>query len=520
MKFKVILFTVIMVVFVLVGASNSAIVQGFRSAKVVSEKFAFSADGADSVSVDSVISLGAKYLGKPYRYKGDAAWDLDCSGFISHIYSKFGVKLPKSSTAMEGSVTKIDFDQVAKGDILFFKGRDINSNSIGHVALVINVLDKDVEIMHSCSRGILTEMYPGLDYYNRRFLFAGRIKDVPLKSAHTDVLVSESGSTLSDTISIIGVGDMMLGTNYPSPSYLPPNDGRELLAPVKSILESADLTFGNLEGTILSGVGTVKTCNDPAVCYAFKSPDNYVNHYVEAGFDVLSLANNHSGDFGSAGKSNTMKLLKEKGISFAGLTDCPYTTFEKDGVKYGFCAFAPNSGAISINDPKNAVRIVQHLDSISDVVIVSFHGGAEGAANVHITRKTELYLGENRGNPYQFARDVIDAGADVVFGHGPHVTRAIDLYKGRFIAYSLGNFATYGRFNLKAQAGIAPIVKVHLDKQGVFINGQIFSIQQLGEGGPILDPSNGALNEIIKLTQTDIPESPITINNNGIISLK
>lgn len=515
MKFKVILFTIILVVLVVVGASNSGIMREFRMSesepKIV---------GVDSVSVDSVISLGAAYLGKPYRYKGDAPWSLDCSGFISYIYSEFGVKLPKSATAMEGSVNKIDFSQVAKGDILFFKGRDINSRSVGHVALVVNVLDKGVEIMHSCNRGILIEKYPGLDYYNRRFLFAGRIKDVPLKSLTDNVSVASSASVQMDTISIIGVGDMMLGTNYPSPSYLPPNEGRDLLTPVKSILESANITFGNLEGTILSGAGTVKTCNDPAVCYAFKSPDQYVNHYVDAGFDVLSLANNHSGDFGSAGKSNTMKLLKEKGISFAGLSDCPYTTFEKDGVKYGFCAFAPNNGTVSINDTKNAVRIVQRLDSISDVVIVSFHGGAEGASNVHITRKTELYLGENRGNPYQFARDVIDAGADVVFGHGPHVTRAIDLYKGRFIAYSLGNFATYGRFNLKAQAGVAPIVKINVGKDGAFINGHIFSIQQLGEGGPIPDPAQGALNEIMKLTAADIPEAPIKIDSNGNITLK
>jgi poly-gamma-glutamate capsule biosynthesis protein CapA/YwtB (metallophosphatase superfamily) len=514
MKFKFLAITLVMVVLFLVGASRSAMVQELRL-HADDEGFVKS----DSISVDSVIEFGSTYLGKPYRYQGDAPWSLDCSGFISYIYSKFGVSLPKSADAMEGSVDKIDFSRVEKGDILFFKGRDTNSKAVGHVALVVEVQENGVQIMHSCNRGILVEHYPGLDYYNRRFLFAGRIKGVSLKTDLIGKTFPESSAD-ADTISIIGVGDMMLGTHYPSTSYLPPNEGRDLLSPVKSILESADITFGNLEGTILSGEGTVKSCNDPAVCYAFKSPDSYVNHFVDAGFDVLSLANNHSGDFGSAGKSNTMKLLKEKGISFAGLTDCPYTVFEQDGVKYGFCAFAPNNGTISINDTKNAVRIVQHLDSITDVVIVSFHGGAEGAANVHITRKTEMYLGENRGNPYQFSRDVIDAGADVVFGHGPHVTRAIDLYKGRFIAYSMGNFATYGRFNLKAQAGIAPIIKLSVNKDGSFLSGQIFSIQQVGEGGPILDPSKGALNEIMKLTQEDIPEAPIVISNNGLISLK
>ena len=125
---------------------------------------------------------------------------------------------------------------------------------------------------------------------------------------------------------------------------------------------------------------------------------------------------------------------------------------------------APNNGTIDINDHKNAISLVQKLDSLCDIVIVSFHGGAEGANHTHITRNNEIFLGENRGNPYKFSRDVIDAGADIVFGHGPHVTRAIDIYKDRFIAYSLGNFATYGRFNLNGVSGIAPIVKVFVNK--------------------------------------------------------
>ncbi|MFM7725339.1 MAG: CapA family protein [Flavobacteriales bacterium] len=514
MSFKAILSTVVLVVLCIVCASNDAFLQRLQlSGKT-------NAVSVDSINVDSVIGFGRTYLGKPYRYSGGGVpWSLDCSGFISYIYSKFGVKVPKSATAMESAVEKIDIKNAAKGDILFFKGRDSKSKSVGHVALVVGVLESSLQIMHSCSRGIITEEYPGIDYYRSRFLFAGRLKGVTLKTTIEEV-PHQTSEPVADTISIIGVGDMMLGTNYPSESYLPPNGGRDLLAPVKSILQSANVTFGNLEGTILSGAGTVKTCNDPSVCYAFKSPDSYVSHYVDAGFDVLSLANNHSGDFGSAGKNNTMKLLKENGIAFAGLSDCPFTTFEKDGLTYGFCAFAPNSGTVSINDSKNAVKIVQRLDSIADIVIVSFHGGAEGASNTHLTRKSEMYLGENRGNPYQFARDVIDAGADVVFGHGPHVSRAIDVYKGRFIAYSLGNFATYGRFNLKAQAGIAPIAKINVDKTGTFLNGTLFSIQQLGEGGPQIDPSHAAAIEVKKLTNADIPECLLSISDDGVITFK
>ena len=115
---------------------------------------------------------------------------------------------------------------------------------------------------------------------------------------------------------------------------------------------------------------------------------------------------------------------------------------------------------------------------------------------------------------------MIDAGADIVFGHGPHVTRAIDLYKERFIAYSMGNFCTYGRFNLKGSTGVAPIIKVSVNKKGEFLAAQIFSIKQLGEGGPEPDAENGALKEIIELTATDIPECNLMIDSNGIVKKK
>jgi len=319
------------------------------------------------------------------------------------------------------------------------------------------------------------------------------------------------------SIKIIGVGDMMLGTNYPSESLLPPNDGKEMLLPVKDIISRGDISFGNLEGVVLSGNGPAKKCSNPKVCYTFKMPNHYVDYIKEAGFNLLSVANNHVQDFGSVGTANTTKILNEKNIPHAGLESCPYTTFEKNGLTYGFAAFAPNPGTIKINDYANAKKIISHLDSICDIVIVSFHGGAEGSSRSHITRSKEIFLGEDRGNPYEFARVVIDAGADVVFGHGPHVTRAIDLYKERFIAYSMGNFATYGMFNLAGISGIAPILELDVDAEGKFLKGKIHSTKQPGEGGPVMDENNGALKEIIKLTATDIPECKLSISEDGSI---
>jgi hypothetical protein len=320
------------------------------------------------------------------------------------------------------------------------------------------------------------------------------------------------------TVKIMAVGDVMLGTNFPDSTYLSPDDGKELLLPVKKIISKGDVSFANLEGVFLTGEGEIKKCQDSTKCYAFKMPDHYVDYFVDAGFNLLSIANNHIRDFGATGTANTVRLLDSSGIHYAGLVEYPYVTFEKDGIRYGFAAFAHNKGTVKMNDYANARKIISHLDSISDIVIVSFHGGAEGVAMRHITRETEIFLEEDRGNPYEFARMAIDAGADLVLGHGPHVPRAVDLYKGRFIAYSLGNFATYKRFNLSGMNGIAPILELNLSESGEFISGKIHSIRQIGEGGPVPDKYHRALKEIKKLTEEDFPECTLKIGADGTIT--
>lgn len=322
-------------------------------------------------------------------------------------------------------------------------------------------------------------------------------------------------------ITIIGVGDMMLGTNYPSKSYLPANGGKDLLADLEDLLASADLTFGNLEGTILDSGGTAKRCNNPNLCYVFRSPESYIDHYVNAGFDVLSIANNHSGDFGPQGRKRTKEVLKAANIEFAGLAGTDeYAIFEKDGVKYGFCAFAPNRGTVDIRNITKAKQIVTKLAEQTDIVIVSFHGGAEGSKHQHMTRKTEYYYGENRGNVYNFAHAVVDAGADIVFGHGPHVTRAAELYKDRFIIYSLGNFCTYGRFNLRGEAGIAPIIELEVSPDGAFVGGRAIPIYQQKIHGPKIDAQKRAIKTLQRLIKSDFPESVLEVDDDGNLSKK
>ncbi len=322
-------------------------------------------------------------------------------------------------------------------------------------------------------------------------------------------------------LTIVGVGDMMLGTNYPSPNYLPANGGKDLLTDVEDILINADVTFGNLEGTIIEEGTMSKRCNDPSKCYAFRSPESYADHFSNAGFDLLSLANNHSGDFGPAGRRRTKELLDERNILYAGLAGTDETAIlEKDGVKYGFCAFAPNSGTCDIRNISRAKQIVSKLAETTDIVIVSFHGGAEGVKNQHVPKRTETFYGENRGDVHAFSHAVIDAGADIVFGHGPHVTRAAELYKDRFIIYSLGNFCTYGRFSLSGAAGIAPIVSLEIDEEGKFLGGQITPIYQAKTHGPKIDSQKRAISKLIELTNADFPDTPLQIDTDGKMTKK
>ncbi len=187
----------------------------------------------------------------------------------------------------------------------------------------------------------------------------------------TLAVVEEALPIRKDTLVIIGVGDIMMGTNYPDDSRLPPEDGAFLMRSVEEYLKDADLTFGNLEGVLLDSGGTVKQCKDPKVCYAFRSPVSYVENLTRAGFDIMSLANNHAGDFGDEGRQSTMRALDSAGIAHAGQLTHPYVIYIRDSITYGFTAFAPNSGCVPLNDIKNAQSIIAHLDSVADVVIVS-----------------------------------------------------------------------------------------------------------------------------------------------------
>ena len=322
-------------------------------------------------------------------------------------------------------------------------------------------------------------------------------------------------------LTIAGVGDIMLGTSFPSKKYLPPgNDPFKLIESVIDSLKSPDITFGNLEGSFLNYGEAFKKCRDTNICYLFRMPESYSAVLDSAGFDILSLANNHFGDFGWQGSLRTRKLLDSMEIFYAGPEEYPYAVFEKDSVTYGFAAFSNTAGAVSMGDINKAETLVKYLDDKCDVVIVSFHGGAEGSDFQRVTRREEFFYGENRGNVYEFSHRMIDSGADIIFGHGPHVTRAIELYNDRLICYSLGNFCTYGRFNISGPNGIAPIMKIQVDLDGRFISGRIIPVYQGSDGRVLIDKQGRVIKKIMDLTALDFPETGIQIDEKGEILFK
>lgn len=321
-----------------------------------------------------------------------------------------------------------------------------------------------------------------------------------------------------DTVTIAAVGDIMPGTNFPDQSYLPRDSGEYLWDDVRSQLKQADITFGNLEGTILNEGGDQKECNNPKLCYLFRSPEYLAKNFSESGFDLMSVANNHANDFGDEGRLNTQRVLDSLHIGHAGSIDQPYLVKKIGHLKVGFCAFAPNRGTMSIHNYEQIIEIIQHLDSISDFVIVSLHIGAEGAKNRHVTKEREFYYGEDRGNAFELSHLLIDHGADVVLGHGPHVVRAMEVYKKRIIAYSLGNFLTYGRFNLKGYAGEAPILEIKINSKGEFLSGKVHAFRQSYTYGPIRDSNLSTVKTIQALSLEDFPDNPIFISDTGEIN--
>ena len=323
----------------------------------------------------------------------------------------------------------------------------------------------------------------------------------------------------TDTLTVAMTGDIMMGTTYPD-TMLPRHEGAYLFRDVKPILRRADLAVGNLEGAICDGGESTKGGPNS---YAFRTPTTYGQWLRDAGYDFLSMANNHANDFGPEGIASTEHVLRQQGIKYAGLEGRVETAvIERKGLKIGLCAFGHNPYTLRHTETELTTvgRIVDDLVHRTDIVIVSFHGGAEGSKYSHLPDSMETFYKEKRGHLRRLAHFCIDHGADIVYGHGPHVVRATEVYKGRFIAYSLGNFCTPYGMNLKGISGYAPVIEVKTDRHGRFLGGQIHSFIQQKGLGPRRDATHSVARQIRQLSQEDVPHSEATIDPKGAIRRK
>lgn len=316
-------------------------------------------------------------------------------------------------------------------------------------------------------------------------------------------------------LTVAAVGDVMLGTDFPR-NRLPPRDGADLLRDAAPVLRAADIAFGNLEGVLLDGGEPVKKCKNPAACYLFRSPARYAAHLREAGFTLMSLANNHARDFGEEGRSASMQILHEHGIRHTGRHG-DVARWQVNGLRVAAIAFAPFIDSHDMLDTARMVGLVSGLKPQHDIVLVSFHGGAEGEAALHLPFAEERYYGERRGDVVAFARRAVEAGADLVLGHGPHVPRALELYRGRLIAYSLGNFATYLGMNVRGVNGLAPLLEAQLAADGRFVQGRIHAFRQQRPQGPVRDAAQEAARLMAQLSAEDFARPSLAFDRHGYL---
>src|SRR5208283_3897191 len=334
------------------------------------------------------------------------------------------------------------------------------------------------------------------------------------------ILLLAAGACANDreAITIAAVGDIMMGSDYPE-SKLPPRDGDGIFDDVKQAFGGQNIVFGNLEGPLLDG-GTTTKCEKLSSCFSFRTPTRYVRFLQEAGVTAVSVANNHASDFGDEGRESTLRTLASAGIqAVGGESVARFTMKGKKVVLAGFSYSTPSYYSFSMLDIPEAMRIVRNLKKENDLIIVSFHGGAEGNMAQHVPGKAEIFMGEERGDVMHFAHAVIDAGADLVIGSSPHVVRALEVYRGKLIAYSLGNFLTYKRFNISGPSGCSVVLKARIDAEtGNFIGGTLVPVRLVHEGIPQPDPERKAINLVKSLTAQDIPRSGIVISVDGTIA--
>lgn len=367
-------------------------------------------------------------------------------------------------------------------------------------------------------------------------------------SARPESLAVRAGPPRAQTpVRLAFVGDINLGTAT-LPDGVPPDSGRSLLLAAKPYL-AGDLVIGNFEG-VLADTGTSEKCaargtaqgtprrahrspppapsrpprrpSDPRPgCYVFRTPTHLAPRLAEAGFTHLNLANNHANDFGLAGRASTESTLAALGLrTYGPLGRIVVDTLRRaDSLTVvGVIGFTTYPFAYDLLDSAASAAVVDSLRKTVDLLIVTFHGGSEGAAALHLGPGPEFLGEEPRGDLRAWAHAVVDAGADLVVGHGPHVLRGLEFYRGKLIAYSLGNFVTYRGFNLAGPLALTGVLQVELRPDGTLAGARLVPMRQVPLRGPSPDPAAESVQLARRLSEEDFGPAAARIAGDGTIT--
>ena len=314
-------------------------------------------------------------------------------------------------------------------------------------------------------------------------------------------------------------GDVTLGTNLDTTwvhtasarlgrrvPALPSPDS--LLAPLVPLLEDADVVLVNVEGAIGEGVPERRKCAPGStLCFAFRSPvaaAPALRRLRPGGEVVANVANNHARDAGTGGWWTTQRHLRGAGVHVTGSDTLATVVPTARGDTVAFLGFSVWIGP----DARRLDAVRRHVRRAAERwphVVVTFHAGAEGTRAQRTPDAVETFAGENRGNSVAFARAALDAGADVVFGHGPHVMRAAE-WHGRGVAfYSLGNLVTYGPFSFGEPLNRGALACVELDAEAGVLAAALRSTRQRAPGLVAPDPTGRAAELVAALSRQDFP---------------
>lgn len=278
---------------------------------------------------------------------------------------------------------------------------------------------------------------------------------------------------------LLAGGDMLLSPSA-TPIGAPIQKG---IAQLKVLTSRVHIATANLEGPIDNGTLPAKKCSSEH-CHSFGQPLSTARWLASAGFNAISVNNNHSMDRGQQGRVLTRQALAEQNVApiWEEATYFP----EK---RIAMLAFSTNRGSY---DARNTRSVLDAIAALAPKwrVWVQVHAGAEGERAVKIPCTREIYLGEDRGDVVTMGRQMVDAGASVVTMHGPHVPRPMEIYKDRLIAYSLGNGLTAPGIGIHGHAGLSPWLDFRIHEDGRYHSHVVHWFRQDRQHGlvPIADP--------------------------------